>query len=178
MRNVEFKAELRDPGLARAICLHIKATPIETLHQTDTYFRLPEGRLKRREAAGHPTEWIYYWRSNTSRPRPSDFTIYMEAEARRRFGAVDPPVWVVVRKTREVFLHVNTRIHIDRVEGLGDFIEFEAMVTPEHPEPECLASVELLRRAFGPVLGEPMSGSYSDLLAEEPGATPAAPPPG
>lgn len=176
MQNVEFKAELRDLPLARSVCLHVKALPVETLRQTDTYFRLADGRLKRRESAGHPTEYIFYHRENTLRPRLSQFTIYSESEARRQFGANDLPVWVVVRKTREVFLHVNTRIHLDSVEGLGNFIEFEAMVTPEHPVDACRAAVDLLRNAFQPVLGEPMGVSYSDLLAQEPGATPAAGP--
>ncbi|MCW5766131.1 MAG: class IV adenylate cyclase [Phycisphaeraceae bacterium] len=178
MQNVEFKAELRDLALARSICLHIKAVPIETLSQTDTYYRLADGRLKRRDAAGHPSEYIFYHRDNSARPRLSTFTIYSETEARRQFGSLDLPVWVVVRKTREVFLHINTRIHLDRVEGLGDYLEFEAMVTPEHPVEACRSAVELLRRAFQPVLGEAVSASYSDLIAQEPGATPAAGPPG
>lgn len=167
MRNVEFKAELRDPALARSIALHVKAIAVETLQQTDTYFRLAQGRLKRRESAGHPAEYILYHREDSLRPRLSEFTIYSEREARRQFGAAEMPPWVVVRKTREVFLHVNTRIHIDRVEGLGSFIEFEAMVTPEHPVDACRASVELLRKAFMPVLGEPVGVSYADLMAQE-----------
>lgn len=178
MQNVEFKAELRDLPLARSLCLRIKATPIETLEQTDTYFKLADGRLKKRETVGHPTEYIFYHRDNSSRPRLSRFTIYSEQEAKTHFGAVELPPWLVVRKTRELYMHMGTRIHLDTVHNLGNYIEFEALVSPNQNLAKCYESVNLLRQAFMPVTGEPMSVSYCDLMAqEEPGIEPAAGPP-
>ncbi|MFT3685286.1 MAG: CYTH domain-containing protein [Phycisphaerales bacterium] len=67
MTNIEFKAELRDPELARTLLRKIHATPIDTLEQTDTYFRLSDGRLKKRETKGAPTEYIFYNRENAPR---------------------------------------------------------------------------------------------------------------
>ncbi len=104
MHNVEFKAELRDLPLARSVCKAIGATFILTLEQTDTYFRVAAGRLKKRECAGEPTEYIFYDRENRARPKLSHFTIYSEAQAVERFGAAPLPVWVVVRKVRELYM--------------------------------------------------------------------------
>lgn len=163
MQNIEFKAELRDLSLARTLMRKIQATPIDTLEQTDTYYRLSEGRLKKRETKGHPTEFIFYHRENAARARLSRFTIYSEKQARQHFGEAELPVWVKVVKTREVYMHSGVRIHIDQVEGLGTFIEFEALITAQTPERTCYQSVELLKQALTPVMGEMLSDSYCDM---------------
>lgn len=166
MRNVEFKAELRDPDLALPICLELGAKMVGTLEQTDTYYRVADARLKKRETVGEPTEWIFYQRPDISRPKLSQFMIYSEAEALERFGVVPLPVWVVVRKSRELLLHGNVRIHIDQVEGLGAFVELEAMITRACGEEACRDALARIRAALTPVLGEPISCGYSDLLAD------------
>lgn len=167
MRNVEYKAELRDPGLARAICHSLGALHEADLVQTDTYFKLADGRLKRRETEGDPTEYIFYSRSDRVDPRLSHYVVYSEAEARERFGASPLPVWVVVRKTRTLYLLENIRIHLDDVDRLGHFLEFEAIVSPRHDAAACREDVDFLRATFAPALGEAISVSYSDLLAAE-----------
>ena len=77
------------------------------------------------------------------------------------------PVWIVVKKHREVFMLGNVRIHLDRVEGLGAFLEFEALVSRDHPEAGCHEALADLRAGLGPVLGEPIACGYSDLVAAE-----------
>jgi adenylate cyclase class 2 len=167
MQNVEFKAELRDLPLARTLCRKVRAAMVETLQQTDTYYRLADGRLKKRETAGHPTEYIFYHRDNAPRARISRFNIYSLEQARAHFGSLDQAPWVVVRKKREVWMHTGVRIHLDQVEHLGTFIEFEALVTPRQPVAQCHQQVHLLRQALGPVIGELLSHSYADMLATE-----------
>ena len=52
MQNVEYKCELRDPELVRGVCARTGATHVGTVRQLDTYFRIPDGRLKKRETEG------------------------------------------------------------------------------------------------------------------------------
>lgn len=165
MRNIELKLELRDPPLARIICRALGARHIATLAQTDTYYQIAHGRLKKRETEGQPTEWVVYERSNDARPRSSDYTLYSEAEAAERFGTLPMPAWVVVRKARELWLHANVRIHLDAVEGLGTFLEFEAAVGGDYDERRCHETLAELREALAPALGEPIAVGYADLLA-------------
>lgn len=167
MHNVELKLELRDPDLARAILRRLGSTFVISLEQTDTYFRVPSGRLKKRESPDEPVEYISYDRANSSRPRMSHFTIYSEAEALARFGITPLPVWVVVKKKRDVHMLGNVRIHLDVVQGLGEFLEFEALVSPEFHVVKCHEAISELRRALNMALGEPLGVSYSDLLAAE-----------
>ncbi|MBC7835382.1 MAG: class IV adenylate cyclase [Phycisphaerales bacterium] len=177
MHNIEFKAELRDLALARQIAISIGAKYTDTVEQTDTYYRLADGRLKRREARRASAEKgvaqevdievIHYHRVNTAAIRPSRFNVYTAEQASERFGATPGPVWVVVTKLREVYLYEGVRVHLDQVLNLGTFIEFEAPVRPEQAVSTCREIVQRLRDAFRPAMGEPISTSYSDLLAEE-----------
>lgn len=165
MQNVEFKAELMDLPLARSICRAVGATQIATMQQKDTYYRLPHGRLKKREMPGEPTEYIFYNRPDKMPPKVSQFTIYSENEAITRFGARELLTWLVVNKTRELWMLGNVRIHLDVVDGLGSFIEFEALVTPQQNVARCQDIVADLRRQLHPALGEPVSVGYSDMVA-------------
>lgn len=167
MHNVEFKAELRDLTLARAICAALGASKILDFDQTDTYFRVPSGRLKRRETPGEPIEYIFYERANRASPKLSHFMIYSEEQARERFGLAPLPIWVTVRKHRELWMLGNVRIHLDEVEGLGTFLEFEALVSRDINMSRCHETLASLRSSFSPVLGEPIDCSYSDMIARD-----------
>lgn len=165
MRNVEVKLECRDARLARALCASLGATFAGTLEQTDTYFRVPRGRLKRRQGPDEPVEYIEYDRADEARPRSSTCTIYSEEEALARFGRAPMPVWIIVRKRRDVYLLGNVRIHVDEVAGLGAFVEFEASVSRDMNDARCREAIAALRESLAPALGEAVAVGYADLLA-------------
>ena len=167
MHNVEFKAELRDYDLAKSICSAIGATEAEVLEQTDTYYKVPSGRLKKREQTGEVTEYIFYDRANKAEARLSHYVIYDEPTARQRFATDSLPVLVVVRKSRLLYLTGNVRIHLDRVDGLGDYLEIEAIVSRAHNVRDCHEKVHELKSKLQPALGEMLSVSYSDMLLSE-----------
>ena len=93
MRNVEFKAEIRDLEAARLTCEVVGAVRAGTLVQVDTYFRTPDGRLKRRETEGQPPEWIFYQRPDQLGPRVSRYTLLTDGQARVRFGSGTLQAW-------------------------------------------------------------------------------------
>ncbi|MBL0926157.1 MAG: CYTH domain-containing protein [Phycisphaerales bacterium] len=187
MQNVEFKCELRDPDLARLIAAKIGAKPVGVLRQTDSYYRIPDGRLKKRETEGEPTEYVFYHRLNRVKPKLSHFSIYSEEQFRERYGEAAAegglPLWVIVRKSRQVWMWTaatsagegSVRLHADEVEGLGWFFEAEALVSPRQHLGICHEIVENVREAFGPALGEMIAVGYSDMLAAQ---QQADPPPG
>ncbi|MCA9298917.1 MAG: class IV adenylate cyclase [Phycisphaerales bacterium] len=159
-----MKAELREPHLAPAIVRALGAVHIIDLDQTDTYYNIPCGRLKKREAPGEPTEYIFYDRPDRAAPKLSHFVIYSEAQARDRFGAAPLPVRIVVRKRRSLYMLENVRIHLDEVEDLGHFVELEAMLTRGTPLSMCREAIARVRTALGPVIGELIDCGYADLL--------------
>lgn len=177
MQNVEFKAELRDPELGHALARHLGAKHMGQVWQVDTYYKLADGRLKKRETEGQPTEWVFYERPNMARARISQFKIYTENQAFERFGTLQMEPWVIVRKARDIYIMGHVRLHFDQVDRLGQFVELEALVLPSHNLAKCYAAIDTLRRALGPAIGEAISASYSDLVAMEPELPPAAEPP-
>jgi adenylate cyclase class IV len=166
MQNIEFKAELRDVEGARRQCEVLGAQRIGNLRQTDVYYRLTDGRLKRRSAPGEPVEWIYYHRPDRVSPKMSNYTLFTEEQALRRWGTCSLHPWVTVRKTRELWMLGSVRIHLDEVDDLGRYIEFEAVVSRDHDVRECHGQVQQLRAAFAPLLGEPVAVSYCDLIQQ------------
>jgi adenylate cyclase class IV len=177
MHNVELKAELRDIALARAICRSIGASFILDFDQTDTYYRIPHGRLKRRETQGEPVEVVFYERPNRASPKLSQFTIFTEEQATERFGREPLPVWMIVRKHRELWMQGAVRIHLDTVARLGTFLEFEALVSKGNNLAQAHDAIASLRTHFRPAMGELIDCSYSDLLERDnDGHVPAGPP--
>lgn len=166
MRNVEFKAELRDLEAARTQCRLVGAKCVGRARQVDNYFKLADGRLKKRQTEGEPIEWIYYHRPDESRPKLSNYTILSDEQARLRWGTRSLRPWLNVAKTRELWLVENIRIHLDEVDDLGLFIEFEAIVSRDSTVQQCHEAIAELRSCFGPVMSEPISQSYSDLIEQ------------
>lgn len=164
MQNIEFKAELRNVSAARRQCKLLGAEFVGEIRQVDTYFRLTDGRLKKREAIGEPVEWIFYHRPDRVSPRMSNYTILTDAQAKRRWGAHSLKPWLSVAKTRELWMIGDVRIHLDAVDELGAFIEFEAMVSKRFDVKLCHLAINELREKMNTVLGEPISVSYADLM--------------
>ena len=97
------------------------------------------------------------------------FVTVEEPEALRTLLSTLLGVHRVVRKEREIFLHENVRIHLDRVEGLGSFLELEAVFdgTPAE-EAAQQAKVDFLMAELGIAEGDLLETSYEGLVAEEP----------
>jgi len=170
MQNIEFKAELRDPSLARAVCRSLGAQHHGERTQIDTYFRSADMRFKLRESPGHPDEFILYKRADRLRPKMSRYELFTREEAAERFGLQTLVPWLTVRKRRDLYVLDDVRIHLDDVEHIGNFLEFEALVSPQCNVAACHQKIARLRRDFDPTLGEAVSCGYVDLLSAVDGA--------
>lgn len=164
MQNIEFKSELRNIDAARQQCALLGAQRESRMAQRDTHFRMADGRLIKRETSGKAIVWVYYHRPDRISPRMSNYTILTDAQAKRRWGTRSLRLWLTVEKTREIWLLGEVRIHLDVVKDLGAFVEFEALVSRRFNVKACHETIARLREAFSPVMGEPISASYSDLL--------------
>ena len=134
--------------------------------QVDRYYQVgDDGRVKLRTCGRAPAELIRYARPETAGVRASEYEVLpvRDAEAHACLVPKTPPV-VVVRKTRELWLLDNVRIHLDTVDGLGTFLELEAVVGPSHDDARCHAQVQALLPAFGVTERDCVRASYSDLL--------------
>src|SRR6185503_9787022 len=84
--NVEFKARIDDIDSAREKLLSLNPRSLGLDHQKDTYFGVPEGRLKLREG-GIEQSLIFYKRSNQAATRDSH-VVYAVVENPAELGSV------------------------------------------------------------------------------------------
>ena len=168
-RLVEFKARYEDLGKARALLSGSEHAG--TFHQTDTYFAVGERRLKIRTVRGRSeAQLVYYERPDEGGVKASDVHLAALPDGasvleilRRAF-----PVLAEVRKTREMYRHQGVQIHLDAVEGLGRFIEFEKVLDDGTTEADGRAQLEALRTYFQIPEEDAMASSYSDLVDGRP----------
>lgn len=163
MKTVECKSEVRDVTLLESILRRRGATFIAELGQRDTYFRIPDARLLRREHHDGPPEWLFYTRRHVAKPRLCSATCYSEAAARERFGAAPLPGWVTIEKRRRTWWRNGLRVNIDDLGPLGRFVEFETRIGARGDAEACHARIVDARREFHPFLGEPIAVGYAEL---------------
>ncbi|XP_055618150.1 uncharacterized protein LOC129763277 [Toxorhynchites rutilus septentrionalis] len=169
VRNVEIKARLGDKkAFQRRIQIARKLTGSdgEIIKQRDVFFNSLKGRLKLRYLENKKSELILYYRPNVGGPKISTFhkidldqpevleTILTESAG--RVGEV--------RKQRHFYLHDRTRIHLDDVEVLGHFLEFEVVLKPEETLEDGSAVVRELMKVFEIEDEDFIVGAYMDKL--------------
>lgn len=103
-----------------------------TLNQKDVYYKIGGGRLKTREINGKNFELIYYRRPNVKNSKFSNIKIlrFSKSEFKILKKTLDNVFGrkSVVEKKRQLWLFQHTRIHLDKVVGLGNFLELETVV--------------------------------------------------
>ena len=166
--NVEIKARCENQDKARDVLesLHTDFRGVD--HQIDTYFKVSNGRLKLRE--GNIENYlIFYEREDKEGPKQSKVVLFENSPGSSLkeilMKALGP--FVVVDKKREIYFIDNVKFHIDTVEGLGTFVEIEAidrdgLLGKEKLQVQCDHYMELL----GVKPGDLISVSYSDLLGK------------
>ena len=166
---MEIKARDPDPEATAARCLALGASDEGVLEQRDTYFAGRRGRLKLRQQDGSAAELIAYRRPDATEPEESAFIRAESADAETVREALDAALGttVVVVKRRRLFEWENVRIHLDDVEGLGTFIELEALVGPGlNDREEAARKVARLRSELEISDDALVAVGYSDLLLD------------
>jgi predicted adenylyl cyclase CyaB len=163
--NVELKSRFANHKSSRRICEELGAESCGVLIQRDTYFEATYGRLKVREEDGSPAQLISYSRPDSTEARSSRFRLVEIADTDGLRQALSEAVGVraVIAKRRHLYMWEGVRIHLDEVEGLGAFVEFEAPVATEGRD-AARALVEQLRAAFGIADSDLVAKSYVDLI--------------
>jgi adenylate cyclase class 2 len=177
LRNIELKAVCRDLPAARAAALRLDP-PVRNdgvRRQIDTYFLVPNGRLKLRET-DRASELIWYDRPDEAATRRSDYRLTPISHPSELKASLTAAVRVrgVVDKTREVLLWHNVRIHLDQVAGLGSFVEFEAVIGPGDDEETGHVRIAELCTAMSIARADHLETSYCDLLMNCAGVPPVS----
>ncbi len=164
MRNLEAKFHINDSAAARRAAEAIGFAWRANLIQCDTFFAVAHGKLKLREEAGVGA-LIHYARSAQGGLELSDYSIAPVADpaAIRTLLGAALGVLAEVRKTRTLLTRRNVRLHLDRVAGLGDFGEIEAVVAAGEDPGAYRAEVGEILTALGVAAGQLIGVSYFEL---------------
>jgi predicted adenylyl cyclase CyaB len=176
-RNLELKIRCAPEDLVeiRQRLESLVCTPVQRLHQVDTYFRVERGRLKVRELRSESDPATVERAELIAYARPSDdagsrWSSYQVIPVSAHVAAdllsgllMTHEQMARVEKVRHVALLGQTRIHIDDVADLGAFVELETVIssqsdadaTAEHQQ--VIAALQLDRFPA-------IAGSYSDLI--------------
>jgi len=175
--NVEIKARVRDFQDLLQRVRNWSQGYGKVFKQQDTFFTCPNGRLKLRQfTVSHPlkdAELIWYQRADQCDSKLSDFTVTpirnhfsdgLLASLSNAYGVAG-----TVKKTRYLFMDTarHTRIHVDRVEGLGDFFELEVQMQDGQTLEQGKAIAADLMQIFDIKDGDLVAGAYVDLLVAE-----------
>lgn len=164
--NFEFKARMRDERRVRAALKQLRARYVGLDHQVDTYFHAPSGRLKVREGKIE-NALIFYRRTNSARPRRSSVELMLlpRRNGLRTILSQVMPQRVVVDKRREIYFVGNVKIHLDRVRGLGKFLEVEAITRTGRLD-RARGQALRFQKLFGVTRHDIVPHSYSDLVEQ------------
>ena len=165
-RNIEIKSRIDSiDSIVPAVTALADSGPFE-IAQDDTFFACERGRLKLRMLSQHEGQLIFYRRGDRKGPKESSYIITpttspgtLRESLSLAYGEVGH-----VRKKRTLYLAGRTRVHLDRVEGLGDFLELEVVLE----EGESAETGEAIAQGFMQKLGlspdQLIEGAYIDLL--------------
>ena len=164
--NIEIKAHVRDFEQIRFRAEKMSDTPVEIIPQEDVFFNVEKGRLKLRILASDRSQLIYYTRPDQEGPKRSDYHISCSPDPQNLKRVLELAYGIrgVVRKTRYLYLVRQTRVHLDDVEGLGQFIELEVVLEQAQSDAEGQKIAEDLMSALGVERGDLIDGAYMDLL--------------
>ena len=168
IKNFEFKARVRDLEKYEEKLWTQSPTFLGLDHQIDTYFNAPHGRLKLREG-DIENALIHYEREDSTGLKESHIILYQHqpSEALKCILIKQFGIKVIVDKSRKIYFIDNIKFHFDKVEGLGTYIEVEAIddqnaFTLEELKAQCYRYFDF----FGLKEEDLIDKSYSDLLLE------------
>lgn len=165
-KNIEIKAKVRDVASLTESAVKISKNEPEILDQEDIFFPVQRGRLKLRILAADQGELIFYERKNEAGPKTSTYFVSKTSEPALLKTVLESAYGVhnTVRKKRQIFLAGRTRIHLDRVEGLGDFMELEVVLEDGEDETAGRKEAQQLMTELGIQEEDLVDCAYVDLL--------------
>ena len=165
-RNIEIKAVAGNFSRQQKIAESLSGKPPQILRQEDYYFNISKGRLKLRVLSISKGELIYYERPDEPGPKISDYQIYETNTPNKLIEVLDSSYGIrnIVRKTRHLYIYKRTRIHMDFVDNLGEFVELEVIMGRHDNHLSGKEEARSLIKRLEIEEGDFVSCSYIDLL--------------
>jgi predicted adenylyl cyclase CyaB len=164
--NVEIKSRVSDPASFRRVASAL-ADRHRTIRQEDTFFNCARGRLKLRRFPDGGGELIHYDRPREKGPKESRYWITPVSDPDGLRLTLGRALGIAgeVRKTRQLYLVGQARVHLDEVEGLGTFAELEVVLQPGQSVEEGESIAAELMRKLDIRETDLIEAAYVDMIA-------------
>jgi predicted adenylyl cyclase CyaB len=167
-RNIEIKARIENVALLKPRVAELASEGPLEIAQDDTFFNCVTGRLKLRAFSNDAGELIFYRRVNQLGPKesfylrsPTSTPEILRESLSLAYGQIGR-----IRKYRTLFLVGRTRVHLDRVEGLGHFLELEVVLVGDEPAEAGVREAGELMDQLGIQSDQLIEGAYLDLILQ------------
>ncbi len=167
--NIEIKARIDSVEQLIPVAAFLSdGDPVEIV-QDDTFFPCPAGRLKLRAFTDGTGVLIFYKRADAKGPKESFFTTAPThaPDALRHTLTLAYGQSGRVKKQRLLFTTGRTRIHLDRVEGLGDYLELEVVLADGEAIETGQQEAYAVMARLGVQQSQLVERAYVDLLADK-----------
>ncbi len=166
--NLELKARIADLDSARDRVRALGAERQGVEHQVDQYYQVARGRIKLRRSSLDGAHLVVYLRPDDVSTSVSTFH-RLPVDRPEELGDTLTAIFgtgPTVDKEREVWWWKDVRIHLDRVAGLGTFVEFEARLDTIGDRSEAQRLVDQLIQQLGIESSDLISGSYGEMTCQ------------
>ncbi|MEW6654227.1 MAG: class IV adenylate cyclase, partial [Bacteroidota bacterium] len=126
--NLEFKIKMDSHKQFEAILKKNNAEFKGTLNQKDIYYKTSKGLLKLR-VEGKKNTLIKYLREEKGKRWSNYELLELRGRNPEKYLESILKIEAVVEKKRKLYLYDNTRVHLDQVKELGQFLELETLLT-------------------------------------------------
>ncbi|QTN30476.1 class IV adenylate cyclase [Rhodoferax sp. AJA081-3] len=167
--NIEIKARIKSVEPLKQVAASLSGSdPVEIL-QDDTFFTCEAGRLKLRAFTDGTGVLIFYQRADEKDPKESFFTTAptLAPDALRDTLSLAYGQSGRVKKHRTLFTAGRTRIHLDRVDGLGDYLELEVMLADGEAAESGHQEAYAVMASLGVQHSQLVASAYVDLLTDK-----------
>jgi predicted adenylyl cyclase CyaB len=168
-RNIEIKARIDSvETLIPTVDELADEGPTEII-QDDTFFRCDAGRLKLRVFSDGNGELIFYRRPNQLGPKESFYVRSATAapDSLRESLSLAYGQAGRVKKHRTLFLVGRTRVHLDKVEHLGHFLELEVVLNGDENADVGVREAWDLMDKLGVGPNQLVDDAYVDMLTRQ-----------
>ena len=164
--NIEIKARVDDMDALAACVRKIADQAAVEIAQEDTFFTCAAGRLKLRKLGPNSGQLIFYNRPNQAGPASSFFLCSATPDPASMEQSLELAYGVRGRvvKLRTLYRVGRTRVHLDRVRDLGDFMELEVVLGNGDTPEDGIAEAHILMEKLGIEESQLVEGAYIDLL--------------
>jgi predicted adenylyl cyclase CyaB len=167
--NVQIKAVVNNIEKLKTIAAKLSQSS-GTLHELEeTFYNCYYGKLKLKVSKGKPSKLIQYTRADETGPRRSDYSFTeipnpddLKVTLGKSLGVLGQ-----VRKHRIVYMVGQTWVHVDQVEGLGDFMELEVRLKEGQSTEECKEIADDLMTQLGVKHSDLLAGAYIDMILKK-----------